>query len=278
MTGFSIDWLNLREEADRRARDPGLLQQASRWLTPPPAGQAESVVVDLGAGTGSTLRALCSKAGPVPAALKWRLVDHDPALLAEAQRRHGDTHRVEICPGDLAQPGSLPLEDARLVTASALFDLVSAAFIDKLIVALQSQNQEQRLGVYAALNYDGSTAWTPPHPLDDAVLTAFNQDQQRDKGFGPALGPNASSYLEFSLKNAGFQVSTASSPWVLDAEDASLTSALIEGIASAVASDPQLNKTALEDWRRFRLENVPQGTCTVGHTDVLALADAAGAD
>jgi len=32
MTGFSIDWLDLREAADRRARNDKLLQQAILWL------------------------------------------------------------------------------------------------------------------------------------------------------------------------------------------------------------------------------------------------------
>ena len=57
MSGFSTDWLDLREDADRRARDRQLLVRARQWLhRDVPATQAP-VVVDLGAGTGSTLRA-----------------------------------------------------------------------------------------------------------------------------------------------------------------------------------------------------------------------------
>ena len=32
MTGFSVDWLDLREAADQRARDNKLLQQAGDWV------------------------------------------------------------------------------------------------------------------------------------------------------------------------------------------------------------------------------------------------------
>ena len=57
MSGFSIDWLDLREAADRRARDDKLLKQARKWLTSSFALETEKTVVDFGAGTGSTLRA-----------------------------------------------------------------------------------------------------------------------------------------------------------------------------------------------------------------------------
>ncbi|WP_108126307.1 SPW repeat domain-containing protein [Saccharospirillum mangrovi] len=263
MSGFSIDWLNLREAADRRARDKSLKDQAIQWLV----AAENPVAVDLGAGTGSTLRALTS---PEQQPLTWRLVDNDTTLLDEAQRRHGETHRIESCKADLAVLTSLPLQGARLVTASALFDLVSENFLDSLATALQAQSQ-QPVGLYAALNYDGTTHWTPQHPLDDVVLTAFNQDQRTDKGFGPALGPDSAAVMERLFTQAGFRVYTASSPWVLDGADQAMVSELITGIAAAVAENPDIEASALEDWVQFRQANAATGTCSVGHTDVLAL-------
>ena len=41
MTGFSIDWLDLREGADRRARADKLLEQARHWLQSDAAPQSE---------------------------------------------------------------------------------------------------------------------------------------------------------------------------------------------------------------------------------------------
>lgn len=267
MSGFSIDWLDLREDADRRARDADLRQQALDWLESGQSPDPAPVVVDLGAGTGSTLRALSTDS---PAALRWRLVDHDSALLSEAQRRHGSTHSIETCTADLSQLDTLPLVDARLVTASALFDLVSADFIQALANLLQRQSQHSPVGLYSALNYDGSTQWTPAHPLDGDVLAAFNQDQRTDKGFGPALGPDSGTEMHKAFTQAGFEVVTADSPWVLDGDDEAMVSALIDGIASAVASHNGLDKTALQDWVRFRQAHLASGTCTVGHVDVLA--------
>ncbi|MGM0631572.1 MAG: class I SAM-dependent methyltransferase [Pseudomonadota bacterium] len=269
MSGFSIDWLDLREDADRRARDGALLEQARQWLAGPGTG---AIVVDLGAGTGSTLRALTadhSHATP----LSWRLVDHDRELLAEAQRRHGQRHRIEACPTDLARVTDLPLAGARLVTASALFDLVSANFLETLASTLKAGDSRSSTGVYAALNYDGMTRWSPAHPLDDLVLDAFNKDQRRDKGFGPALGPDAGARMEQIFTHAGFTVRTASSPWNLDGTDQAMVDALIEGIAGAVEPDSRLDASSLKDWVRFRQSNAATGTCIVGHTDILALPE-----
>ena len=59
MSSFSIAWLDMREGADFAARDKSLTTQLLHWL-----GQAtdtispDRIIVDLGAGTGSTLRAL----------------------------------------------------------------------------------------------------------------------------------------------------------------------------------------------------------------------------
>ena len=56
MSGFSTDWLTLREEVDLRSRDSKLLEKAEEWLCD--YGASELIVADLGAGTGSTIRAL----------------------------------------------------------------------------------------------------------------------------------------------------------------------------------------------------------------------------
>jgi hypothetical protein len=255
MSGFSIDWLNLRESADHRARALPLLVRARHWLEDAGPG---AVIIDLGAGTGSTLRAVnVSQA-------YWHLVDHDAALLAEARRRHGAefalaTHAVDLCEFD-----ALPLQGARMISASALFDLVSKAFCDALVARLT----HHRAALYAALSYDGLMRWTPTHRLDAAVLEAFNADQRRDKGLGPALGPQATSYLEQALSQRNYQVVVARSPWRLGPEDAALVCELCRGCAAAVRT--VFDTEVLAQWLRYRLENARSGTCVVGHSDLWA--------
>ena len=268
MSGFSVDWLNLREGADLRARDPSLLNLAIDWLKA--CDSPAPVVVDLGAGTGASLRALGETKNAHDLRASWRLLDNDDTLLAEANRRHGDSQQLEIFPVDLNSITTRHLEGARLITASALFDLVSLDFIETLIESVTQASAGEPVGIYAALNYDGITEWEPGHPLDKTVLAAFNRDQRRDKGFGPALGPDAGNRLIETLKKAEFEVHGADSPWLLDADDVLLVNRLIEGMAKAVVEYTELDLTALADWIEFRQLNATSGTCKIGHTDVLA--------
>lgn len=265
MSGFSIEWLNLRERPDELARNKDISTQAVAWVNIAVSpDRPEPLVVDLGAGTGATLRTL-SALGVHK--VVWRLVDHDGQLLDEALKRHRKSHIIEDYQADLTVVQELPLAAARLVTASALFDLVSTDFIDALVPRLQ----QCRNALYAALSYDGVMQWTPAHPYDKQVLDAFNQDQHRDKGFGPALGPDASDYLIAALQEAGFTVSSGSSPWLLQAADQELVSELIGGIHNAVADGYGLEKSLLDAWQQYRQEHASSGTCQVGHVDLLAL-------
>lgn len=264
MSGFSISWLDLREPADHAARHRGLAAELVNFL------QADTeispIIVDLGSGTGSSLRALT---GIGAQRCVWRLVDHDPALLNEALRRHGQSEIIEDYETDLREIAALPLGGAALLSASALFDLVSADLIDELVARVRKQSA----AFYAALNYDGRTRWTPAHPLDAAVLDAFNQDQRRDKGLGPALGPDAASYIKTALENVGYNVQLGDSPWQLGPEQKALVVDLITGIRNAVANGYGLSETDLNAWQAFRLLHADSGQGFVGHIDVLAFPD-----
>lgn len=268
MSSFSIAWLDLREPADVAARAKSLVKNALDWL-----GQKDDpispdrILVDLGSGTGSTLRAL-TKLGA--SNFVWRLVDLDGKLLNEALKRHGKQLLIEDYQADLNVVNELPLTGANIVTASALFDLASREFCAALIARLDAR----KTAFYAALNYDGTIQWSPTHPLDETVLNAFNQDQLRDKGFGPALGPGATDYLTTQLEQAGYAVQVAPSPWELTGEQHLLVESLIEGIANAVAQDYGIDQHALDDWKQFRLQHAAAGQCTLGHWDLLALPGA----
>ena len=86
MTGFSPEWLALREPADHRARHQALQQQVCTRLEVLARAEHRAVrIIDLGCGSGSNLRAL---AGSLPDQQHWTLVDYDPLLL-EAARTAG---------------------------------------------------------------------------------------------------------------------------------------------------------------------------------------------
>ncbi len=222
------------------------------------AGIEKPRVLDLGAGTGANLRAL----SPIlPAEQHWLLIDSDPALLAETSPPSGGTleTRVYDLRGDL-QPLFEPAP--HLVTASAFFDLCGAEWIDRLVAATAAAGA----AFHTVLIYDGRELWEPMHSFNAKVLAAFHRDQRRDKGLGPALGPDAASYLAERFALAGYRVESAASDWLLSSPaDAPLIAALAEGAAEAVRSE--LGDCA-DTW--LHAQRVAERV-TIGHQDVLAL-------
>ncbi len=120
MSGFSADWLTLREPYDLRARNPMVFGAVTACFK----SRSSVRVVDLACGTGSTLRALSPH---LPARQNWKLIDHDPDLLARAASSPlaADTS-VTAIPLDLNHDLEAALDGATdLVATSALLDLVS---------------------------------------------------------------------------------------------------------------------------------------------------------
>lgn len=277
MSGFSAEWLRLREAADHKARNAPLLRSVAEMLS----GRDEAVIIDLGCGTGSGVRAL---APHLPARQRWLLVDHDPALIEAAGRalaawadeakavdghlaltKHGFSIEVRFAQRDLAREIEALLDaPADLVTASALFDLVSEQWIARMVASLAAR----RTPLYAALTYNGADSWTPLHASDDAVRRAFFAHQLRDKGFGPAAGPHAARRLAETLAREGFRVTTGDSPWAIGDSEPALLRAIAAGVAQAAAETGLIAKPELEAWLVARLA---ASACVVGHTDVLAV-------
>lgn len=273
MGDFSAGWLRLREPADHRARNAALAHALADHLK-----NRQSVrIADLGAGLGSNLRAL---APMLPIEQHWTLLDRDTELLkaagGEIQRREtalpgGLAHvSFDTCIVDIAADIEAIFDGKPdLVTAAALFDLVSAAWIERLADAVT----RRRIPFYATLTYDGSDAGIPSHPLDAAIIAALHTHQHRDKGFGPAAGPGAVSVLRKAFTERGYSVRTEPSPWHLDARDADMLTMLGDGVVAAVTETGLVAPGDVAQWKEFHM---PGGKWrdvrwTVGHSDILAI-------
>jgi hypothetical protein len=256
VSGFSKDWLALREPADRAARDSELLKEAAGTVG------ADATIVDLGSGTGAMMRVLSPL---LPAGQSWRLVDNDRQLLAACTAPAGLALARHAM--DLGAIEDLPFADADLVTATALIDLVSEAWLARVVARLA----EARLPFYACLTYDGLAEWTPRHARDGDMAASLNAHQRTDKGFGPALGPDAADRLADLLAPYGYRVRRAKSPWRLDAAQAALQIATTEGFAASGLALGTCSSEVAADWLAFRRGAALAGSMIVGHDDLLAL-------
>ena len=302
MSGFEDTWLALREPADDRSRDPGLVHALAATFRDARAGEPAATreaggeaptalrVLDLGAGTGSNFRHLAPRLG---ARQSWTLVDHDAALLDRVPDRlaswtrsadlsldvsddvvtlagqalHATLRRRRL---DLASGlDTLPFADSDLVTGSALLDLAGGDWLD----ALAARCARHGCAAHFVLSYDGRLDWTPAFDDDEGVAERFDRHQRQDKGLGLALGPDAAERLARSLERHGLAVSTADSPWRLGVDDGPLQRELTVGLARAAGElDPDFAPRA-DAWLAARLASIDarRSTLLVGHTDVLAL-------
>ncbi len=286
---FSADWLSLREPFDDAART-----RAWPSLAPLALGQAadDRRIVDLAAGTGANLRFLAPRLGGNQ---RWRLVDHDPVLLISARRQLTDwalrrgarvssddqqgltidaaTFKLhaEFVPLDLAAVEPLvAIGDATLVTASALIDLVSVTWLQRWIDACARTGTD----VAFALNCAGHAHWRPADEDDVAVARAFSAHHRTNKGFGPAIGPEAADLAAQRLAAAGYTVATADSHWSIDAPSTAMLQAMVDGHARA-ATEMSDSPEVISRWRGRRQADIEAGrlALVVGHRDLWASAD-----
>ena len=259
-TRFSDNWLHLRERADHEARAAALLPPLTDWL-----GDRRIHVADLGAGTGANLRYL---ARVLPATQDWTLLDQDRTLMAEATPPRSGIS-VQRRGVDLTEGDPLAASGVDLVTASALLDLVSRAWLD----ALAASCLQQRSAVLLALSYDGIIRWDPQAPGDALVNALVNSHQRRDKGFGPALGPDSAPTAESVFRAHGFHTWMSPSPWRLGPGRAALQRGLLDGWVHAAVEQAPDRRQELHDWAARRRRDIAASRVSlqVGHLDLLAL-------
>ena len=279
MSGFAAAWLALREPYDHAARSPALADRFAAAL-----GKAPHLL-DLGCGTGSNLRYLAPRIPDAPQ--RWRCIDHDPALLEAARTalqdwsngrgwpscgdgdylrlaRPGGDILVRFAARDLAR-GLAESDGIAGLSASALLDLTSAAWLDAFAARCRGTP------LLMALSFDGRLLFEPAAPEDGEICRRFIAHQRTDKGFGPALGPDAATHLAEGLAMAGSAVRLERSDWRLGPPDGALLRATLTTIVAAageVAQDP-----CLGHWATLRRQQLAAGEfrLTVGHVDLLAL-------
>lgn len=290
MSGFSAEWLALREPVDHRSRNLALQTKVIQFL-----GEMQLVlpgslhITDLGSGTGSNLRALAPYFGLKQS---WTLVDYDTNLLRSARTsliawadsvvnvnesesefttsglihpltitKNNNVIAIEFQCADLVHDYQTILDKpADLITAAAFFDLVAKPWLTQFCAALTKP-------LYTVLTYNGIEKWSPPEFIDADVLYAFHAHQCTDKGFGAAVGPSAADHLQSLLQTQGFTTVCAPSNWVMDQHDRVLIEQLAIGTARAAREMGTLPNARVNQWEHTR-RNATQ--CEIGHVDIFA--------
>lgn len=262
MSGFSADWLALREPYDLAARSAVVLDAVKSAF----ADRGSLSAADLACGTGSTLRALTKH---LPARQQWRLVDNDLGLLLRAGQTSLPGVTVTTVPVDLARDLEVALDGPiEIVTTSALLDLVSPNWLERFVVEIAAR----KLPVYAALSYDGRISLDPSDPLDSKITAAVNRHQRTDKGFGPALGPTAAAEAIGRFERLGYSVVQATSDWVFGPDDRDIQLEIVAGWASAARDLGDLSLGDVANWLVRRRDAIAAGRSSirVGHVDFFA--------
>lgn len=288
MSGFSPQWLALRESLDAASRAEDLYAFLVADAAARPPRTSRLAVVDLGAGTGANLRYAAPLLG---GGQDWLLVEHDPLLRAALEGRmkawanesalqvSGDTQQLTLRGAgfdcqvrslalDLAtRLHELPLPNGVLLTASALLDLVSGRWLRALV----RQAAAAAATVWFALTYDGRIDCSPVEPEDAEVRELFNRHQLGDKGFGPALGPGASRMAEQLLAEQGYRIHGAPSDWRVGPDQSGLQYALIRGWFDAACNVAPHRVPALHQWLARRGAHIDEARSElrIGHVDLI---------
>ena len=257
---FSAAWLEMREPYDRRARNAAVIEAVVAAL----AARPSVTIADLACGTGSTVRALMPR---IKSPQNWRLVDNDLSLLARTPQSSPPNVHVATVPIDLNRDLEAALDGpVDLVTTSALLDLVSDEWLQRLVVEIAAR----LLPAYAALSYDGRVEMTPVDLADKKIIAAVNAHQRTDKGFGPALGPTAAVAAVERFERVGYSVLQSQSDWVFAPHDREIQLELLSGWAAAARDIGDVPLPDVIGWlkRRRDLVIARRSSIRVGHVDL----------
>lgn len=283
-TQFATDWLEERYRFDIAARNPSVEAACLQYFS----NATDIRIIDIGAGSGANFVYLADK---FPQLQHWALVDLNPKLLNAARTRiktwgiakgykvseHGDQlslekddRRIEVhlVHGSMLKlPKTFNLSSYQLVTASAVFDLLTADMASQLLNTLHAN----RLALFATLNYQ-HMEYFPREEDDQRFIEQYEQHMQRQQAFGRALGPACVPHIQQvfrELPTGSFQMGP--SRWQIEPSDHDMHLHLLHFIEKSLAELPANQKApqALQEWLGCKREllHARRLRLTVEHQD-----------
>ncbi len=176
---------------------------------------------------------------------------------------------VATQPVDLVRDLELALDGPLdLVTASALLDLVSPEWLDRLIIEAAAR----RLPVYAALTYDGRVVIEPAGPSTPSSWPASTCINAPTRASARRSVRAAAARAVERFEHFGYAVVQGRSDWVFGPDDRTIQDALFAGWAELGALTTAMPPDRIAPWLARRRADLAAGRSSlrIGHVDIFA--------
>ncbi|MFP4090101.1 MAG: hypothetical protein ACLFUB_01765 [Cyclobacteriaceae bacterium] len=281
-----VQWLSHRYPCDTAARNPEIEKKCLDYFK----DKSVLKVVDVGAGTGNNFQYYFSKFNQQQ---HWTLLEQDEALIEACRHslmayceKHeyevrqeknglqikfdGRSAEVVFCRGKLQQiEKCVDLKQTDLVTANAVFDLLSFEDFEEFVIKLTAWN----VCLMATLNYY-ETSFLPFSEEDGRFINYYHTHMLRPQPDGIAMGPNCSEEMLDLLSRHQMLIEQEASQWHLKKYDTTMHHYILHFFDHALR---ELNlspheQEEVEAWLRSkrRLSDQHQLEIIVDHSDIFA--------
>ncbi len=284
-TAFDTGWLETRFPHDARARNPEVERACLQYC-----GDFNPLrILDIGAGTGSSFLYLTEK---MPDQQYWTLVELNPQLLKAARERivkWAEQYRyntISTAEGLQLQKGKKSIELAfrhqsflelsgllstaqfHLVTAAAVFDLLSAAMFRELAQQLMAHD----IALLATLNYR-SMAFLPQSREDKKYVEAYEAHMLRPQPFGQSMGPGCCREMIRFYRERQKPLSSGPSSWNIAASDKAMLAFMLHFMERSIGEKiltEEKGKSKFNHWMREKRRQAAEEELSllVHHCDI----------
>jgi precorrin-6B methylase 2 len=281
-----VQWLSHRFASDAAARNPEIEKKCLDYFRERPVLR----IVDVGSGTASNF---CYYFDKFSQSQHWTLLERDQALIGAARKNlmhfcqkhvyelktteegfiikaNGKSAEIVFCRAKLQQiEKCVDMKKTDLLTANAVFDLISFDHFEELVIKLSAYNT----CLLATLNYY-ETSFLPYREEDGRFVNYYHTHMLRPQADGIAMGPNCCEEMLDLLSRHQMMIEQDSSQWRLKKYDTTMHHYILHFFENALR---ELNlspheQEEVDEWIRSKrhLSDKHRLEITVDHSDIFA--------
>lgn len=264
-TDFQVEWLEGRFSFDAKARNKTVEQACLEHFSK----RASLNIVDIGAGTGSNFRYFWNRFSQNQ---NWTFVELNPELAKVAKEKciqfaqeqqflvsnqrdrlifqKGKQYRsVQILHQSFLELHQfLDLNTIDLITAGAVFDLLSTNMLDQFL----SKIITSQTALLATINYTGMR-FKHSTKRDQQYVQLYEAHMCRQQAFGRAIGPKFPDYLKAFSNAKSIPLLMGSSHWIIGPNDHKMHQFLLDYMEKGLG-EMLRDKTQRPDFQNWLAE------------------------